>query len=294
MSYDLYFYKRKNSELTDVQIEDYLNTHLAATENDGEWMADDEDTETYFFIHKQTSNTNKEIDEDNVYPEFEDTGFSFVLNFLRPDFFGIYAFEFVDKMLKSLDLYVINPQSQNEQESPFKPQNNELYQGWSKDNAAFSVKFNEKQEMNLDYFPLEKSNEFYHFNRNKSIYQQRLGTEYFVPKIFLMKRESDGKIVTAVTWPEHIPSVIPNADYYILFIKTKFLFFSKTKMGVISAETLNSRFADYLDDFEMDNCKIIYPGRAAKVKKLYNSTPFEFSLDGFASRVDMSSITNYQ
>jgi hypothetical protein len=58
-------------------------------------------------------------DLDNIY-------FTFNLNYLRPDFFGQFAFEFVDKFVKDLDLFVLNPQSTTDPDNPIKPMKDEL------------------------------------------------------------------------------------------------------------------------------------------------------------------------
>jgi hypothetical protein len=82
MSYDLYFYKRKNSDLTERQIAEYLRNNLnSKSESDTQWHVEDEDTETYFSFEQNEP----EDDEDSIeffenFTDFENTHFTFNLN----------------------------------------------------------------------------------------------------------------------------------------------------------------------------------------------------------------------
>jgi hypothetical protein len=212
MSYDLYFYKKKQATLTEAQIKQYLTVNLDSTsENKKQWFAENEDTETYFFIEQNEPETDEEaIEVFESFEDFENTRFSFNLNFIRPDFFGQNAFKFVDKIIKGLDLFVLNPQSSTDADNPFKPNPEELYNNWSSLNARHCVDL--FKECALVYYPLDKSNEFYEYNAAKEKLQNQLGGNYYVPKLYLFKRKADDKIITISTWTEHITNVFPPAD----------------------------------------------------------------------------------
>ena len=292
MSYDLYFYKRKNSDLTESQIAEYLTNNLTSTsESNTQWFVEDEDTETYFSFDQNEPETDEEsIELFENFPDFDNTHFTFNLNYLRPDFFGQFAFEFVDKFIKDLDLFVLNPQSTTDPDNPLKPKEKELYENWSETNSRNSANF--FNEYGLEFYPLEKSNDFYNYNHNKAILQEKLGDNYYVPKLYLFKRKSDGQIVTICTWTEHIPNVFPPADYFLLTKKYKKLFRTVEEVGIISAETFKNRFGSFLDNFEFKNCKIIQPDKAEKVKDIFNSTKIEFKLADFAERMQIEKIVN--
>ena len=292
MSYDLYFYKKKSSDLTESQIAEYLNNNFTSSgKSDTQWFVEDEDTETYFSFEQNEP----EDDEDSIeyfenFTDFENTHFTFNLNYVRPDFFGQFAFNFVDKIIKDLDLFVLNPQSTIDPDNPIKPKDNELYQNWSEMNSRNSANF--FKEFELEFYPLENSNDFYDYNNNKLVLQKKLGNNYYVPKLYLFKRKSDGKIVTICTWTEHIPNVFPPADYFLLTKKYKKLFRTVEEVGLISADTFKERFGSYLDDFEFPNCKIIHPDKAVKVKNIFNSTKIEFNLIDFFERVQIEKLVN--
>jgi len=292
MSYDLYFYKRKGNALSEQEITEYLTTNLATTSaNNKQWFVENENTETYFSIeHNETATDEESIELFESFQDFDNTHFSFNLNFLRPDFFGQYAFEFVEKFVNDLDLYVLNPQSSTDADNPFKPQERELYENWSAINAMQSAALFDECE--LIYYPLEKSNAFYQYNYNKERLQQTLGDECYVPKLYLFQRQSDGAIVTLNTWTQHIPNVFPPADYILLNKEYKKRFRTIEESGLISAKTFHERFGHLLSDFDFEGCKVILPDDAEKSKDIFNSTKFEYLLDDFGERAPMEKIVN--
>jgi hypothetical protein len=291
MSYDLYFYKRTENKLHEKEISEYLNNNLTSkNENDEQWFVEDEDTESYFSIDYNSLDLDEEtIEIFDKFNGFEFTHFSFNLNFLRPDFFGLFAFEFVDKFIKELDLFVLNPQT-SDTEFPFKPIGLELYENWSKLNEVHSVDFFTEYE--LVFYPIEKSNDFYNYNRNRSNLQEKLGDEYFVPKIFLLQKKSDKEIFTLCTWPEHIPTILPLTDFYLLTKKHRKLLKTVEESGIISKSVFIDRFENFFDKYEFMNCRIIHPDFAEKVKKTFNSTKFESKLTDFAERVQIDKLVN--
>jgi len=294
MSYDLYFYKRKGHKLTEKEISEYLDTNLTSVnKSDKQWFVENEVTETYFSIDQNEQETDEEtVELFEKFNEFDNTHFSFNLNFLRPDFFGQFAFSFVDKFVQELDLFVLNPQSSTEADNPLKPQIGELYENWSALNAKHCSHF--FKEHNLDYYPLEKSNDFYQYNLNREQIQNELGENYYVPKLYLFKKKSDGCIITISTWTQHIPNVFPPADYFLLTKKYKKLFRTIEEVGLISSQTFCDRFGGFLDDFDFKNCKIIHPDKAEKVKDIFNSTKNEHKLDELAERVQIEKLVNEQ
>ena len=292
MSYDLYFYKKKKSDLTESKFAEYLTSNLTSiSESDTQWFVENEDTETYFSFEQNEHETDEEsIELFENFTDFDNTHFTFNLNYFRPDFFGQFAFDFVEKIIKELDLYVLNPQSNSAPDSPLKPKDKELYQNWSETNSKNSKKL--FKEYNLEFYRLDMSNDFYSYNLNKSKLQEELGANYYVPKLYLFKRKSDKEIITLSTWTEHIPSVFPPADYFLLTKKYKKLFRTIEEVGLISSKRFNERFGTLLDTFHFKNCKIIHPDKSAKAKDIFNSIKFEHKLGDFAARVDIDKLVN--
>lgn len=292
MSYDLYFYKRKNTNLTANEIAEFLKVNLnLKSEISEQWLGENVHTEAYFSFEKdEIENDGESFEIIEEFPDFDNTAFNFNLNYFRPDFFGQYAFEFVDKFVEELNLYVLNPQSLTEPDKPIKPKKNELYENWSKINSRYSAEFSKKHDLN--FFPLEKSNEFYNYNKIISKLQEKLGDNYYVPKIYLFKRKLDGKIITISTWTQHIPNVFPAVDYFLLSKKYKKFFKTIEENGLISSEKFYKRFGHLLDDLEFKNCKIICPQNAEKASALFNSTKIEHKLSDFADQIQIEKVVN--
>jgi hypothetical protein len=287
MSYDLYFFKRKESKITEIEVANYLSTNLVAEQN-SQWIFQNNDTEVYFIFEKNETETDEEeIEFEENYEDFESLNFMFILNFLRPSFFGIEAFEFIEKMISDLDIYISNPQS--DKEIPYKPKKEELFENWNSTNLSSSSQHFAEQN---SYLEIEKSNEIWKYNFHRNQIQDNLGGNYFVPKMFFFKTKSENKVITVSSWTEHIPNVFPPADYFLLTKVQKKLFRTVQENILLSRENLLNRFGEYLNDYEYSNCKIIHPENAKKIKDLFNSTKSELNLENFAERIQIENLFN--
>ena len=291
MSYDLYFFKSRNSSVTEDQIATYLNQNLDSTsENKMQWFVENEDTETYYSFDRYDPNSDHDDNEPSLeFEDLENTNFAFNLNYLRPDFFGRFAFEFVDKFIEDLDLLVLNPQLDKDL-IPFKPKPNELYKNWSEINSKHSSSL--FKEYQLQYYPVDRSNEFYNYNLNKPRLQDKLGDNYYVPKLYLFKKKENGEIVTVSSWTEHIPNVFPPADYVMLIRKYKKLFRTVTEVGLINSTTFKREFGHLLSTFEFPNCQIIHPENSLKAKSIFNSVKLEHKIEDFVENIQIERIVN--
>lgn len=285
MSYDLDFYKKENSNLTKQDIENYLTENLVQPNaENSQWFFESEDTGVYYSFE---SDDNSSEDENEVYDGFEHTEFWFNINFLRPNFFGLEAFNFVDKFVEDMDLYVLNPQSEKDADHPIKPSKNELYENWSKTNFKLSKEYLQNDEFEFYSYPLDKSNEIWTYNFNRQNLQEKLGEEVFVPKIFLLKRKSDNQIISVSTWSEYIPNVFPKVDHFLLNREFKKLFKTFQEAGFISCENLMNTFGSYMDD--LDENKVIYYDNAEKVKDSFNKVKL-IAVDEFAEGIEIEKV----
>jgi hypothetical protein len=292
MSYDLYFYKEKNSPLSNSDIRNYLTTNLAEPgENGTQWFFENDDTEVYFsFDENEPEDDPEMIESFDNFDFYKNTNFSFNINFLRPDFFGLEAFSFIENFISDLNLCVLNPQSSIDPDNPKKTNKDELYQNWSTTNLSQSASlFN---ECALNYYPLKKSNSIWEYNYNRKKTQNDLGDDYFVPKIFFFKTKKTNKIVSVTTWTENIPCVLPNADYYLIFRKYKSFFREIKDNGIISSDTLFHIFSNFVDDHEIEGCKIIHSHNTSKTFKLFNNLKLDFNIKEFMEKISIEKIVN--
>jgi hypothetical protein len=288
MSYDLFFLKQKGSEIPDERISNYLSDNLVpANEGNTQWFFVNEDTEVYFLF--EYSKPEEEIEQDDeISPitNFDYTNFTFNINYMRPSFFGLEAFRFVEQFCNDLNLFVMNPDS----ETPFIPKRQELFDSWNETNQwASKNHFNETQNC---YLSEDECSKIWEYNSNRKALQTRLGDGYFVPKIFFFKTKLENKPVTLTIWTEHIPLVLPATDYILLTRKFRKYFRIVKDTVLVSRTTLLSEFGNYFDNYDFPNCKIIHPANAKQVKDKFNSIKPEYEIDKFIDRLAIENLYN--
>lgn len=289
MSYDLYFYKHRSAPFSDNDISTYLTNNLCApNENSNQWFFENEDTGVYFSFDLNEPDDDPELNEQEEAFEYLYTFFSFNLNFLRPDFFGREAFLFVDKLINDLGLYVVNSQSNAEEDYPVQPEIDELYKNWSELNATHSAHL--YNELELQYYPQPASDAVWQHNFSKARLQAELGEEYFVPKIFILQTIAEKRIITFCVWPDHLPIIVPKVDYLFIGRDREERNETIEDSGLISWQTFRKNFASYINDFGAN--KIIYPADADRLTAIFNKVEFEHQFDGFAEKLPFEKIVN--
>lgn len=290
MSYDLYFYKKKGTDIKRSEIAEYFHQNLTPEHESGnQWFFENDDTDVYFSFDLNKPESDPEsIELYESFSGYDDTHFSFNLNFMRPSFFGLEAFQFVERFIIDMKLFVLNPQS--DKDEPYKPTAEELFENWNKTNIWASI--DHFKELHSLYIPVEKSNQAWEFNYHRKHFQTKLGERYFVPRIFFFKTKADGDVVTVSSWTQHIPNVFPPADYFYLTRECKKLFRTVKEDLLISREVLLKEFNGYLEDFPFKDCKIIHPDSAAKAKEKFKSIKSGLKLETFAERVPIENLYN--
>ncbi|AUP81185.1 hypothetical protein [Flavivirga eckloniae] len=283
MSYDLNFYKKTTSSVSKSDIEKYLtNLPNVTKENETQWFYQNEDTGAYCSFEYYESD---EEDEEENFNGFEDTNFTFNINFIRPQFFGKECFPLVDNLIRDLDLHILNPQGDPE---PKKYENGILEKEWGESNLNFA-KSNFK-EWELSYLELNKSNYSWAFSKNRKSLQNALGDNYFVPGIFYIKKKNTNVVNTLAVWPEHIPYILPEVDYVLVQKKIKKLFRTKKEDGLIKYSELVSKLGSFFVD-EKDY-KIIHPENANKISKLFNELPLIGGFEDFGEGITVDKFVN--
>ncbi|MBS1660567.1 MAG: hypothetical protein JST68_05905 [Bacteroidetes bacterium] len=278
MSYDLYFFKKKNTPLTSPKISEYLTNHLGEPNVEAQWFFQNEATGVYFIIERG--------EPEESHAGFENTGLVFFLNFIRPSFFGLEAFRFIQKFITDLDLYVLNPQS--DKEEPYKPNWEELFEQWDRINLDASAEYFGKENV---FVPREVSNSIWEYNYSIEGLQKRLGDEYYVPRIYFLTKRKKKTPFTLTVWSEHIPLVVPDAEYFLLVHKEG----EMMERTLISRETLFREFGSLFEDFDLyKGCKIIHPDNAEKAGKKFYSVKADEDFEQFAENVGMENVLNVQ
>lgn len=123
MSFDLYFYKRKDNQLTEQQVAAYLDDNILHnnSEHPRQWSYENPATGVYFLIDwNEPDDTPENIEIFDSFHDHTYLNFSFSINFFRPRFFGLEIFPIIEAFINDLDLYVLNPQDETDPDHPRK------------------------------------------------------------------------------------------------------------------------------------------------------------------------------
>ncbi|NJK94347.1 MAG: hypothetical protein HC905_04840 [Bacteroidales bacterium] len=156
----LIFYKQKDCKTTDSDIRSYLDKRFNNPENSDQYWYENKETGVYFCFEYNEPEPDDETIEG--FENFDNTNWTFNINFLRPQFFGLESFPFVESFVNDLDLLVFNPQA-NGDDSLKKYSNKELFDNWSAINMRHSSEF--YTEYGLCYLDLQKSDKSWEFNK---------------------------------------------------------------------------------------------------------------------------------
>ena len=211
MSFDLYFYKTKDSTVTESDLATYLNNNLPHNKSTyaHQWNYENPDTGVYFMI-----DWNDADEEDEEFDGFTNLNFSFSLNFFRPDFFGLESFPIIEKFVNDLDLFIFDPQDFSENVVPRKIIADLLKDEWIAHNSK--VTLDQFEKLNFKYMPAEKSNYLWCFQGRRETIQNSLNEDIFVAGILVLENEADRKLYTICVWPQHIPVILPKVDYVVI------------------------------------------------------------------------------
>ena len=213
----------------------------------------------------------------------------FNINFIRPQFFGLEAFPLVVNLINDLDLLVFNPQLVGD-DTLAKYTHKDLFENWSGINARNSSRYFDKYE--LFYLDPDKSNKSWEFNHNRQTLQEKLGDMTFVPGIFYYREHQTGLISTLCVWPEHISTVIPEVDYFIIQKKTRKLFRTKFSNEIVSYETIKNIFSDFIT--KEKGYELISPTDSLKIEKLFNNLECFCDLNEFGEQIGVDKIVNHR
>jgi hypothetical protein len=296
MSYDLNFYKRKESTLTEEGVTQYLNEHLPynVSEYYKQWVYENPETGVYFVVEQNEADTDAEdIELFNNVPAFENSNFSCSINFFRPTYFGFEIFPIIEKFMSDLDLYVLNPQDDVDFDNPQKFLPGYLQNQWISQNREL-VKEN-FEKMQFKYMPLEKSNSLWEFQFQRELIQNNLSEDIFVAGILVLQSNEGEQLYTVCVWPEHIPVVLPQVDYVIIKKKYSRFFKNIEESGLVSYSHIMSKLGHAFEDFkhEVPGLKVLRQRQADKLSKGFNSLPILKEAVEFGRKVGLDNFVNY-
>ncbi|PXV62833.1 hypothetical protein CLV62_11749 [Dysgonomonas alginatilytica] len=291
MSFDLYLYKRKESEITQQNITDYLNDNLPfnISEYSHQWYYSNEKTGVYFIIEKIEE---EDLEDFPIFEDFISLNFTLYINYLRPSYFGLEIFPLIDKLMIDLDIYIFNPQEDSEINTPYQFDKNHLQNQWVEQNNQFSLV--NYMDCDLQYFPLEESNYAWKYMYQREHLQESLTEDVFVCGIFFIKNKLNNIIYTFTIWPEHLPIIIPPVDYVMIVKKYRKLFKKVEESGLVPYNSVIDKFKDYFKPFESEipDLMIISLIDSDKISKQFNQIKLWKTVEEFGIMISKDSFVN--
>jgi hypothetical protein len=295
MSFDLYFYKRKDSQQTEEQLAEYLTKNLPHNISDHprQWHYENPATGVYFLI--DWNDPEDEPDRIEIFDNFQDfkyLNFSFSINFFRPRFFGLEIFPIVEKFISDLDLFVLDSQDETDPDNPRKFLVGYFQEQWIRHNDRVTI--DQFTELNFEYLPVDKSNYLWWFQSHREEFQNSLTEDIFVPGYFVLKNKEDRQLYTACIWPQHISIILPPVDFLIVQKEYKKLFKKVEESGLTPYDTILSEFADDFEDYEYEipKLKVFRNTGSDKIKKKFNSLKLVKTVSEFGGGVGFDSFVN--
>lgn len=295
MSFDLYFYKSKDNQLTEQQVAEYLNDTIAHnnSEHPRQWSYENPATGVYFLIDWNEPDDDPEnIEIFDSFQDYQYLNFSFSINFFRPRFFGFEIFPIIEKLINDLDLYVLDPQDETDPDNPRRFPQGYFQEQWIRHNDK--VTLDQFKELKFLFLPVEKSNYLWWFQMHREELQESLTEDIFVPGYFVLNNKEDEQLYTACVWPKHISIILPPVNYLIVQKKYKKLFKTVEESGLVSYDTIISQFGDYFEDFDysVPDLKVIRQSNADKIEKKFNALKLGKTVTDFGSGVAFDSFVN--
>jgi len=289
MSFDLYFYKKKDNPVTERDVANYLSNNLPfnTSQSPRQWDCENPETGVYFVIE-----WNEPDVEDEEFDGFTNLNFSFSLNFFRPEFFGIESFPIIEKFVDDLDLFIFDPQDFNEHVVPVKFPNGYLKEEWITHNNQ--VTLDQFEKLNFKYMPVEKSNYVWNVQFNREKLENTLTEDIFVAGILVLESKKDERLYAFSVWPTHIPIILPKVDYVIIKKKYKKFFNNIEESGLVAYDTIMAELGDSFEKFdhEVPDLKVLRQNNADKISKQFNKLKIECPAVDFGKMIALDKFVN--
>lgn len=296
MSYDLYFYKKKENKTPESVIKSEIKKFVPIniSEVDHQIHYENERTGVYFQIDYNESNTEQEDIE--VYDKFDDfvnLNISASINFFRPDYFGYEIFPIISCFCERLDLQILNPQEfDKSRHKPLKWTDKQLTEHWIEHNAIVSKKYGQENE--LKFMNKVKSDYFWSYTSHIDRLEIEINEDIYIPNPFVLQNKESKELFTAIVWTESIPLVLPKVDYLIIFKKYRKLFKNVEEIGMVRYQDILDKFAAEFEVYDSEKCLLILrPHNAKRIKKGFNAFPIWRSHKDFGPQIGFDGFVNH-
>lgn len=297
MSYDLYFFKRKDNKLTESQVRKEFKQLIPINKSEVDHQIDYENERTgvYFLVDFNDPNTDKEdIEIFDSFDGYENLNISSSINFFRPDYFASEIFPIICELCDKLDLFILNSQEFDEsRHKPLKWSSDELINHWTEHNSIVCKKHG--KEFELKYMDKEKSDYFWSYTSQIDRLENDIKDDIYVPNPFVLQNQETKELFTAIAWPENIPLVLPKVDYLIILKKYKKLFKSIEETGMVKYQDILEKFASEFEVYDSDKkLLILRQSGADRIKDDFNAFPIWRSHKDFGPQIGFDGFVNHR
>lgn len=266
MSYDLFF-KPREGKLSRAEFDAYFSNNANYEFESPQAWYKNQETGVYFLFEWQDADEA----EDDELAEFV---VALNINYFRPSFFVLEAEPEVTNFVRRFDLLVSDPQMEGMGDGEYDPE--KLVSGWNHGNE-FGYSSILKEPANREgivVIPTNMLEYSWRWNYEKPKLQDTFGESKFVPRIMYLLL--DGLPVTAAVWPDGIPIVVPEVDYFIIPRKElapKKLFRRVEDQTIVPASKLKGVFEEHREERQDSLFVLNYEHPPKNVKTFVEKLP---------------------
>lgn len=265
MSFDLRFYRKEGvTPLEEEHVFAFLKVwgrfpcpEKAGDGFDAGYLNQETGAQAFFNLHRDTIAA---LEKEHPCLGFQFTGFTAMLNLVRPSYFIREAAPIIEAVCKKFDLYVLDLQGEKSRNLVPQPcRAPELVKSWEEANessiralATRSGSGGKKPETLIGpdltaYLPKEKSLAWWRYTYHADGIREKLaeeGEEVYVPELMILRRTRDGALLRAMALTDYTGYLIPSCDAFYISRND----FSES--GVVASEALLPAIADQLQPWE--------------------------------------------
>lgn len=203
MSYELHL-KSRRGNFTEAQLNEYFSKRLNYTFENRRARYADRDTGVYFGFA---------MSEDEPGGPGTASFVVFSLNFYRPSYFAQEADPELSTFARTFDCVVLDPQIDTAREY----QGDRFVSSWSRGNEVACRSLLQLPDVRQGQLtlPAARLQAIWQWNYARTVLQQDIGPDRFVPRISLMA--VPGGVASMVVWTDGVPMFFPWVDLVIVY-----------------------------------------------------------------------------
>ena len=146
-------------------------------------------------------------------PRYRSLGLGLVLNYVRASWFGIETIPGFAAALTSSGALVLDPQA--DRATPQQPDSERLIGSWARGNEI-AVAAARANDATLPWLAPDASIAWWRHQRALPKLRLAFAAELYVPSIRLIRRTGTDRVERAMSWPDYVPTLLPECDLIVL------------------------------------------------------------------------------